>query len=115
MELSLAILILIVVGLVLGIVYRKKKRREEFERHRAALLAKYQDAHIVDMIIKHMFWQGQTQEQLIDSLGQPADIDQKVLKTKVKEVWKYKQTGANRFGLRVTLEDKVVIGWDHKE
>lgn len=116
MELFLIIaLILIVVGIALVIAYTKKKRREELESRRAALLAKYHDPKIVDMIMRQMFWQGQSQEQLLESLGRPADVDQKVMKTKVKEIWKYNQTGANRFGLRITIENSVVIGWDQKD
>lgn len=41
-------------------------------------------------------------------------FDQKVLKTKTKEVWKYKPTGKNRYALKITLEDDEVIGWDQK-
>ncbi|MGL6364653.1 hypothetical protein ACSZMZ_01735 [Aeromonas veronii] len=75
---------------------------------------KYGDKHLVDKLMKRMFWQGQSEGQLIDSLGKPIDIDQKVLKTKVKEVWKYNKTGKGRYALRVTLENGKVIGWDQK-
>ncbi|NWB49229.1 DUF2845 domain-containing protein [Pseudomonas gingeri] len=85
----------------------EKKRREQ-------LLQKYGDPEVVDRIMRRMFWQGQTPEQLIDSLGSPVDIDKKVLKTKSKEVWKYDQTGKGRFALRITLENGEVIGWDKK-
>jgi hypothetical protein len=51
---------------------------------------------------------------LLDSLGHPADIDEKVLKTKKKEIWKYHHMGGNRFGLRITLELNQVVGWDEK-
>lgn len=111
----IALIVIAAIGIVLVAAYTSKKRREDLERRRAALLAKYHDPQIVDMIIRHMFWQGQGQEQLLDSLGRPADIDQKVMKTKVKEIWKYNQTGANRFGLRITIENNVVIGWDQKD
>ena len=60
------------------------------------------------------FWQGQTAEQLIDSLGRPEDIDQKILKTKKKEIWKYNHQGGNRYGLRITLDNDHVVGWDQK-
>lgn len=113
--LIIALIIIVVIGIVLVSAYKNKKRREDVERRRAALLAKYYDAKIVDMIMRHMFWQGQSQEQLLDSLGRPADIDQKVMKTKVKEIWKYNQTGTNRFGLRITIENNVVVGWDQKD
>lgn len=100
--------IVVIVGLFIAFsIHSDKKRREQ-------LLAKYGDPKIVEMIMSRKFWQGQTQEQLIDSLGRPADIDQKVLKSKVKETWKYNQKGRNRFGLRIIVENNIVVGWDQK-
>ncbi len=113
--LIIALIVIVVIGIVLVTAYKNKKRREEVERRRAALLAKYHDPQIVDKIMRHVFWQGQSQEQLLDSLGRPADIDQKVMKTKVKEIWKYNPMGSNRFGLRITIENSVVVGWDQKD
>jgi uncharacterized membrane protein len=60
-------------------------------------------------------WEGQTEDELIDSLGEPIEVDQKILKTKSKEIWKYKKTGKGRFGLRVTLENNRVVGWEIKD
>ena len=47
--------------------YTTKKRREY-------LTNKYQNHQLVEKMMKKMFWQGQTEEQLFDSLGKPADI-----------------------------------------
>jgi len=47
-------------------------------------------------------------------IGRPVDIDQRVMKTRVREVWKYRQTGKGRFALRITLENNIVVGWDDK-
>jgi hypothetical protein len=120
------------VGIVLllaGYIWHKssaeKARQEELarqeadrirrvEERRSELLAKYGEEKIVDAIMRQSYWQGQTAEQLRDSLGNPADIDEKVLKTKKKEVWKYRHLGGNRFGLRITLEHEQVVGWDEK-
>ncbi|HEV2839725.1 MAG TPA: hypothetical protein VGW39_00225 [Chthoniobacterales bacterium] len=113
--LLIAVVVVVIIGIVLLSGYTKMKRLEDLERRRAALIAKYRDPQIVDKIMQQMFWQGQSQEQLLDSLGRPADIDQKVMKTKVKEIWKYNHMGANRFGLRITIENKVVVGWDQKD
>lgn len=77
-------------------------------------MKKYNNEEIVDLIMSKSFWQGQTEEQLIDSLGKPLDIDQKVLKTKTKETWKYDQTAKNRYDLKVILENGLVVGWDQK-
>jgi len=84
-----------------------KKRRE-------VLLRKYQDEKLVEALMNRTFWQGQTTEQLLDSLGKPHSVDQKLLKTKKKEVWKYNHQGSNRYGLRITLDNDQVVGWDKK-
>lgn len=83
-------------------------------RKRAALTEKYQDAEIADRIMKKQFWQGMSDEQLLESLGKPVEFDEKVLKTKTKQTFKYEQTGANRFDTRIHLEDGIVVGWDLK-
>lgn len=88
--------------------------QKQLEARHAALTTKYSDKKIVDDIMRGAYWQGQTAEQLLDSLGQPADIDEKVLKTRKREIWKYHQLSANRFGLRITVENDVVAGWDEK-
>lgn len=85
-----------------------------FQR-RKQLTEKYGDPEIARRMMKRVLWQGETQEQLLESLGSPADIDQQVLKTKCKEVWKYRLTGKNRFGLKVTLDDGIVVAWDAKD
>lgn len=100
---------ILAIGILLACLsaYRKKRRRQ-------ALLLKYGDAVLVDRIMGGRFWQGQTDEQLLDSLGRPVDIDERVLKTKTKQTWKYNQTAKNRFSLRITLENGVVVGWEQK-
>ena len=81
---------------------------------RARLMMKSKDEELIERLMEEKFWVGQTKEQLINSLGESLDVNQKVLKTKVKEVWKYEQTGKNRYGLKITLDDGVVVGWDQK-
>ena len=103
---------IIVIACVIALVvwhaaYKTKKRRE-------ALMLKYGDEEIVEGIMRRAFWQGQTQEQLVDSLGNPVDIDNKVYKTKTKKTFKYNQTGKNRYGLKILLEDGLVVGWEKK-
>ncbi len=68
----------------------------------------------VSKIIGRILWQGQTDEQVIYIPGEPKDIDQKVLKTKTKEVWKYFPSGRRRYGLRVKQVNGEVVGWDEK-
>jgi hypothetical protein len=106
------ILIALVIGAIVLFAFGGARARQ---KRREAFMAKYGDAKIVDMIMRRMFWMGQTQQQLLDSLGRPSDIDQKVLRSKVKETWKYRAIGRNRFGLRITVENGFVIGWDQKD
>lgn len=81
---------------------------------RVRLMMKYKNDELVESLMQELFWRGQTADQLRDSLGEPLDIDQKVLKTKLKEVWKYQELGKNRYALKITLDDGVVVGWDQK-
>lgn len=103
----IVLIILAIAIVIVWNVYSTKKRREY-------LLSKYGDAEIVESIMKRCFWVGQTSEQLVDSLGNPADKSVKIMKTRYREIWKYNQTGKNRYGLRITLDDHVVQTWDQK-
>lgn len=78
------------------------------------LWTKYRDKKLVDRLYNKYFWQGQTAEQLKDSIGSPVDIDRKVLKTKTKETWKYGQYQKGCFRQKVFLEDGYVVGWEQK-
>jgi len=100
-------LIAIIAAIVAATIYYKKKRREY-------LLAKYGDPVIVDKIQRKLIWQGMSQDQLLDSWGKPAAIDQKIYKSKVTETFKYSQSGKNRFRRRVRVDNGVVVGWEQK-
>lgn len=103
--------IVLIIGFIFAAaLYKRKKHNDRV----SSLMEKYNDQEIVDRIIGGYFWQGQTEEQLIDSIGHPSAKDNKVLKTAVRQVWKYNQRGKNRYGLRVTVENGLVIGWDNK-
>lgn len=104
----LILIVVVIIGVFVWYEAEKTKKR------RTALMKKYQDEDLVDSLMSQSFWQGQTADQLMDSLGNPEDIDQKILKTKKKEVWKYNYQGANRYGLRITLDNDLVVGWDQK-
>lgn len=84
------------------------------EMRKSALMKKYGDAALVGRLMRREIWEGQLEEWLVDSIGKPIQIDQKVLKSRTREVWKYNQRTRRIFGLRVILEDGVVVGWDQK-
>ncbi|RUR71291.1 DUF2845 domain-containing protein [Variovorax guangxiensis] len=108
----------ILVGLIVCVVLFSAGgawiKSEARKRRRAALLEKYGDPEIVEGIMSCRFWQGQTEEQLNDSLGRPADVESRVMKTKHRQIWKYHPAGKNRYLLRVTLENGAVVGWEQK-
>ena len=102
-------LVVIVVIVALVMANRASKRRKRIEE----LRRKYPE-DIVQRILAGQIWQGQTEGQLIDALGSPAEVDRKVLKTMRREIWKYGRMSARRFRLRITVENGTVAGWDHK-
>lgn len=73
------------------------------------------DTDLVARIDAGELWIGQTAEQLRDSYGEPEDIDEKVMKTRRREIWKYDQVGANRYSTKITLDDGIVVRWDKKD
>ncbi len=77
------------------------------------LMRKYDDKDTVDALINGHFWQDGTKEMLIDALGEPEDIDTKIYKTKTKEIWKYEKKGKNSYGLKIILEDNIIVGWEN--
>lgn len=111
--------IIILGGILLAIYIAFKflswsNEKKRLLQKRQKLMAKYNDKEIVENIMNQAIWVGQTNEQVAESLGKPEDIDQKVLKTKKKEIWKYGYEGGNRYRVRITLENDVVIGWDNR-
>ena len=58
--------------------------------------------------------QGQTRSSLIEDFGRPEKVDVTVTAKGRKEVLKFFATGANRFRLKVTVENGVVTGWQSK-
>lgn len=106
MQILSAIAIIIVLFIVARIVDAQTRKKNIYR--------KYGRNETAERIIKRIIWVGETQEQLVDSLGRPCDIDQNVLKTKMKETWKYFQKSPSRFGMKIKVEDGVVVGWDEK-
>ena len=84
------------------------------KRRMTRIQEKYPDAELAQKIIHNQIWQGQTGEQLIDSIGRPSAIDEKILKSKTRHVYKYQSEGKGKYKLRVTLEDGIVVGWEKR-
>lgn len=95
-------------------VIEQQRKQEELALRTAYLVEKYDDQSIVRAILKGKIWEGMTAAQLFDSAGEPEAIDQKYMKDKSREVWKYDHEVSNRYLLRVTLENGLVVGWDSR-
>lgn len=91
------------------------RQRSRGQQRVLFLRSRYLDGEIAERIIAGQMWQGQSSEQLVDALGRPKSIEQKVFKARKREVWKYDHRGGNRYGLRVIMEDGVVVGWEAKQ
>jgi hypothetical protein len=105
-----AFVLSVVAAVAAVFLYFARTRQNRLEH----LRQKYKDETVVRQIMAHRFWQGQTSEQLLDSLGKPLSVDQNIFKARDRDIWKYDRRGTNRFGLRITLENGVVVGWDQK-
>ncbi len=111
MEWVVAGILVLVAAAVLMFAAFALAKRSRYSR----LLQKYGgDEKLVDALISKTIWQGMTEAQLLDSWGKPAAIEEKVMKTKIKQVFKYRPTAANRYRDKVTLEDGLIVGWDQK-
>ena len=104
-------ILIVTVGIVILIIC---VRWSDKAMRRARIYSKYGRTDIAERILNKQVWVGESAEQLRDSMGDPLDIDEKVLKTKRKEVWKYVRKGVNRYGLKFTVENGFVVGWDEK-
>jgi hypothetical protein len=100
-------------------LFGQKQRKQQLELANLQskltyLRNKYTDEALVQRMMRGQIWPGQTAEQLNDSLGLPIAVDDIQLKTRKREVWKYGNTGINRYRLRITLDNDVVVSWDQK-
>jgi len=119
----IAILIIggVVVASLLAVkaIHRRMEAKREEARRAAEFRARYEyltakypnDDSVVAMIMLGQVWKGMSKEQLLDSMGHPADVGVDVRKNMRVETYKYGHTGKNRFLQRVMLEDGTVVGW----
>lgn len=104
------LILIITIGIGLKYIYvfiRRVERREK-------LLQKYKDEKIVNRMMSNEVWFSQTAGQLVDSIGPPEKVIDKMLVTKKKEIWKYYHKSGNRYGLWVTLVNDVVEDYNYK-
>jgi hypothetical protein len=91
----------------------RAQRLAEIAARREQLTKRF-GAEVGERILNGDIWQGATVEMLVEARGKPEEIDERVMAKKTKHVYKYGQLGKNRYRLRVTLENGVVVGWEEK-
>lgn len=97
-----------------SIELEKQRIQDTLDQRTVYLKQKYNNAATVEAILEGKVWESMTEEQLIDSIGKPEAIDHKQMKRKSRDVWKYQHRGGSRYGLRITIENGLVAGWDSK-
>ncbi len=109
---------LIIIGWIAIKIFVKNREEKRYRKIReeliSSLMEKYNDSDIVEKIMNGEYWLDMTEEQLVDSLKNPEDIDEKVTRTKTIETWKYGEIGKNRYKLKIKLENGIVTGWDNQ-
>jgi hypothetical protein len=124
--------VLLILGTVGYIAYKyhqrqkgKKEAVELAEQARAMLqqrqqylLAKFgNDQNLVQRVLEHNIQLGDSKEFVLETFGQPVSTDSEILKTKTKEVWKYRkgnETRQDQCNFQVKFENDIVVGWDDK-
>ncbi|HEY5373748.1 MAG TPA: hypothetical protein VIK01_08670 [Polyangiaceae bacterium] len=89
-------------------------QEEEHRKERYAALETRFGIDVAQAILKHEYWQGATVDMITESLGEPADVKQRIYKTKTKATYCYKPIGVKRYALRIHFENGAVVGWDEK-
>ncbi len=98
--------------IIKAIISLIKMNKKQNRRKKLELIKKFnissQDA---EKIINKILWQGMKKEYLIESINQPNDSSFSILKTKIKEEYKYYPINKKSFKLVVFLENDIVVGW----
>lgn len=68
-------------------------------------------SEVAERLVAKELWVGETEEQVIFSFGKPAAVEESVLKTKTKRVFKY-HPQPRGFGLKIRFDNGKVVGWD---
>lgn len=79
-------------------------------KRRTILKRKYKDPQIAKNIISRCYWDGITEDMVLDSLGPPEAIDHALNSSVEKKTYKYGKRG-KKFLARIFVQDGVVTGW----
>jgi len=87
------------------------EREEEERARREEELTSRFGLEYAQRIMSGELFQGMTKEMLLEAWGEPDDREEELVRSTIKQTWKYNQVGVNRYKDRVYLESDVVVGW----
>jgi hypothetical protein len=88
-----------------------RKAATALEARKVDLRTRFGD-EIAEAILQGRYWQGATSEMICESLGAPADVRERVMKTKTKTTYCYQPLAKRRYALKIHFENGIVVGWD---
>lgn len=103
-------LTLFVVAIV-GVALRQRAIRARTERRKIELIERF-GAESAERIMNNEVWEGQTEAMLVESLGRPSDVTERVTARSTRLTYKYDRVGKNRFGTKIFLVNGKVVGWE---
>lgn len=75
------------------------------------LIGRYSNPEVANLIVQRKIWKGQTEKQLLDSHGEPANR-QRTTADPECETWVYKPRGLSKYPLRIMLNHGCVATWE---
>ncbi|MBK9002199.1 MAG: hypothetical protein IPM35_41295 [Myxococcales bacterium] len=88
----------------------RAQQAEPEEQRRQGLVARFAE-EIAAKIVAGQVWEGATHEMVVEALGPPVEVKERVLKTKIKTTLCYDPISSNRYRFKVELDDGVVVKW----
>lgn len=102
-----AVAALLIIGSFVWAYLRSRAEAEAAKNRKAWLIEKY-GPRDGQRLADGEVWIGMTAEQVLDTLGHPDMVDQKQLKTKSREVYKWRAMGRRRIAYQITCDDGFV-------
>lgn len=120
-KLRLALSAIALAAAAIGYFVLRRKLAEGADAREAAEAQMYRQKLVAQFgedgassILAGKLWIGAPIEAVVELLGEPVDTDEKVTAKVTRRTLKYISQGGEAYGLRVTVEDGKVAGWDDK-
>lgn len=96
--------------------YQRRERQylqlcNQLMTHLQYVANKYQSEQIAIKIVTKNVWIGETKEQLLESLGEPIKVTERVKKNSIVESYYYNQINGRSFAFVIRIENDRVIEW----